>query len=322
MSGPVRDVDLDDDARAVLDAVEVREGRRADVGGLDVVRVLPTKGRRTVGAWCFVDLMGPVDMADPDPLEVGPHPHIGLSTVTWLLEGEALHTDSLGTEQVIRAGQLNLMTAGHGIAHAELAAHPPFRGAQLWIAQPEGTRHGAAAFEHHATLPSVELVGSGGTSQATLLVGALGEGHGGGASPARADSPLVGADLLLVPGMTTVPLAPGFEHAVTPLDAPVLVGGHRVEPGSLALVTAGADELTLEVRDRAARVLLLGGEPLESPLVMWWNFVARDRDEITDAWRSWNTRDERFGHVSSPLDRIQAPAPPWVGSAARSEGRG
>ena len=312
MSGPVRDADLDDDAGALLDHVEVREGRRADVGGLDVVRVLPTKGRRTVGAWCFVDLLGPVDLDDPDPLEIGPHPHTGLSTVTWLLEGEALHTDSLGTEQVIRAGQLNLMTAGHGISHAELAAHPPFRGAQLWIAQPEETRHGAPAFEHHAELPHVELTGTGGTSEATLLVGALGGGHGGVESPARADTPLVGADVLLAPGATTIPLDVRSEHAVAPIDAPVLVGGHVVEPGSLALVPAGLDELVLTVRGEGARVLLLGGEPLGAPITMWWNFVARDRDEITQAWRSWNARDERFGTVASPLARIEAPAPPWL----------
>jgi quercetin 2,3-dioxygenase len=319
MSGPVRDVDLEgpSDATTASDAlhrIELREGRRADVGGLDVVRVLPTKGRRTVGAWCFVDLLGPVDLSDPDPLEIGPHPHIGLSTVTWLLEGEALHTDSLGTEQVIRAGQLNLMTAGRGISHAELAAHPPFRGAQLWIAQPEETRHGDPAFEHHAQLPGVELSGSGGTSTGTLLVGTL----GGATSPARADTPLVGMDLLLAPGLTVVPLDTRFEHAAAPLDVPVKVGEHVVEPGWLALVPPGVDELPLEVRGAGrpgasgGRVLLLGGEPLDTPIMMWWNFVARDRDEIADAWRSWNARDERFGHVASPLARIDAPAPPWL----------
>lgn len=130
MSGPIQQPDAEcrDELLAQVDA---REGRATDVGGLPVARVLPTKGRRTVGAWCFVDLLGPMDAEHPDPMEIGPHPHIGLSTVTWLLEGEALHTDSLGTEQPIRPGQLNLMTAGHGISHAEYAAKPPFRGAQL-----------------------------------------------------------------------------------------------------------------------------------------------------------------------------------------------
>jgi hypothetical protein len=127
--------------------------------------------------------------------------------------------------------------------------------------------------------------------------------------------------VLLAPGTTTVPLTSAFEHAVTPLDAPVLVGGHLVEPGSLALVPPGNDELTLTVRDRAARVLLLGGEPLDTPITMWWNFVARSRDEITEAWRSWNARDQRFGHVASPLARIEAPAPPWIGRAERDAPR-
>jgi redox-sensitive bicupin YhaK (pirin superfamily) len=117
---------------------------------------------------------------------------------------------------------------------------------------------------------------------------------------------------VLPPGATVVPLDPRSEHAVAPIDAAVLVGGHVVEPGSLALVPTGHAELVLTARDRGARVLLLGGEPLETPIVMWWNFVARDRDELTDAWRSWNARDERFGMVASPLDRIEAPAPPWI----------
>jgi quercetin 2,3-dioxygenase len=336
MSGPVRDSDLATaepatdlrDARgATLDAIEVREGRHADVSGLAVTRVLPTKGRRTVGAWCFVDLMGPVDPDDPDPMEVGPHPHIGLSTVTWLLEGEALHTDSLGTEQVIRPGQLNLMTAGAGISHAELAARPPFRGAQLWVAQPEATRHAASAFEHHAELPTVELAGEGvggrdtgavgaGGARGSLLIGGLADGPGGGPggvrSPARADTGLLGADLTLRSGRTVVPLDPRFEHAIAPLDGRVKVGEAIVEPGWLALVPLGAQELPLEVRDGGARVLLLGGAPLGEPIAMWWNFVARDRDELTRAWRDWNDRTGRFGHVASPLARIEAPAPPWV----------
>jgi quercetin 2,3-dioxygenase len=321
MSGPVRDSDVAaaDQPADALAPIEVREGRQADVSGLAVTRVLPTKGRRTVGAWCFLDLMGPVDMDDPDPMEVGPHPHIGLSTVTWLIEGEALHTDSLGTEQVIRPGQLNLMTAGAGISHAELAARPPFRGAQLWVAQPEATRHGAAAFEHHAALPVVELAGDGvggtgtgaggaGGAHGSLLIGAL----AGAVSPARADSALLGADLVLRPGRTVIPLDPRFEHALAPLDGSVKVGGEVVEVGWLALVPAGADELPLEVRDGGGRVLLLGGEPLGEPVAMWWNFVARDRDELTQAWQDWNARTERFGHVASPLARIEAPPPPWV----------
>jgi quercetin 2,3-dioxygenase len=303
MSGPIQPPDLEcEDER--LAGVEVREGRTTNVGGLDVARVLPTKGRRTVGAWCFVDLMGPADAQRPDPMEVGPHPHIGLSTVTWLLEGEALHSDSLGTEQVIRPGQLNLMTAGHGIAHAELAARPPFRGVQMWVAQPEHTRHGGSGFEHHEELPRVEL----GAGEALVFVGELAEAS----SPARTDTPLLGADLWLRTGRTVVPTRPDFEHAVVPLDGRVKVGPEVLEPGWLALLPAGIQELPLEAAHDATRLLVLGGEPLGERVAMWWNFVARDRDELTAAYRDWAARTDRFGAVPSSLERIEAPAPPWL----------
>jgi quercetin 2,3-dioxygenase len=306
VSGPVQQPDREcEDER--LAGVEAREGRTASVGGLDVRRVLPTKGRRTVGAWCFVDLLGPADAEQPDPLEVGPHPHIGLATVTWLLEGEALHSDSLGTEQPIRPGQLNLMTAGHGIAHAELAARPPFRGVQLWIAQPEATRHGTPAFEHRAALPKVELD----RGEAMVLVG----GFDGATSPARADTPLVGLDLTLRRGATVLPTGAGFEHAVVPLDGRVKVGPEVVEPGWIALVPTGVEELPLETEHAGARLLLLGGEPLGERVEMWWNFVARDREEITAAYRDWEARTDRFGEVPSALERIEAPRPPWLGAA-------
>jgi quercetin 2,3-dioxygenase len=303
VSGPVRAVDAAcEDER--LAGVELREGRRVAVGGLPVTRLLPTKGRRTVGAWCFVDLAGPADAEEPDPMEVGPHPHIGLSTVTWLLEGEALHSDSLGSEQVIRPGQLNLMTAGHGIAHAELAARPPFRGVQMWIAQPEATRHGGSAFTHHAALPEVTV----GQAEGLLLTGHF----GGERSPARQDTPLVALDLRLRRGATLLPLEPRFEHAVIALDHRLRVGADVVEPGWTALVPAGIAELPLEADRHDARALVLGGEPLGEKVAMWWNFVARDRDELMAAYHDWQERTDRFGPVPSALDRIEAPRPPWL----------
>lgn len=302
MSGPAQQPDTEcEDER--LAGVEAREGRATNVGGLDVARVLPTKGRRTVGAWCFVDLMGPADAEHPDPMEVGPHPHMGLATVTWLLEGEALHSDSLGTEQMIRPGQLNLMSSGHGIAHAELAAQPPFRGVQMWVAQPEATRHGESAFEHHAELPQVEFD----HANAVVFAGSL----AGSTSPARTDTALVGADLVLRRGTTVIPTTSMFEHAVAPLDGRVKVGSEVVEPGWLALVPSGVDELPLEV-EGAGRVLLLGGEPLGERVEMWWNFVARDRREIEVAYLDWRHRTDRFGEVSSTLERIEAPRPMWL----------
>ncbi|HWH32519.1 MAG TPA: pirin family protein [Egibacteraceae bacterium] len=303
MSGPVQPKDRECHDEP-LHGVETREGRHTEVGGLPVTRVLPTKSRRTVGSWCFVDLAGPADAERPDPMEVGPHPHIGLATVTWLLEGEALHSDSLGTQQVIRPGQLNLMTAGHGIAHAELAAKPPFRGVQMWLAQPEATRHGASRFAHHADLPRVAF----GDGEGLLFAGEL----DGAASPAVTDTRVLGLDLAVGRGVTVLPAETGFEYAVVPLDGRVRVGPEVVEPGWVGLVPAGLDELPLETELARSRLLVLGGEPLGEPVQMWWNFVARDKDEITVAWREWRDRTDRFGDVPSKLARIEAPRPPWV----------
>lgn len=303
MSGPVQEPDLRCENER-LARIEAREGRTTEVGGLPVARVLPTKGRRTVGAWCFVDLMGPADAEDPDPLEVGPHPHIGLSTVTWLLEGEALHSDSLGTEQLIHPGQLNLMTSGHGIAHAELAAQPPFRGVQMWIAQPEHTRHGSSRFEHHEELPQLDL----GVLRGMVFVGTLAQAR----SPVATDTPLVGADLTLDRGSVGVPTDPTFEYCVVPLDGKVKVGEEVLEPGWLGLLPTGIGEVPIAAETDGTRLLLLGGEPLGEKVSMWWNFVARDHDEITQAYLDWEERTDRFGAVPSQLERIEAPRPPWL----------
>lgn len=291
---------------------EVIAGRHASVGGLDIVRVLPTRGRRTVGAWCFVDLMGPDDAIRPDPMEVGPHPHTGLATVTWLLAGEALHHDSLGTEQPLLPGQLNLMTAGRGISHAELSRPDErFRGVQLWVAQPEATRHHDNAFEHHAALPEVDL----GAASGRVLVGGLLDAT----SPARADSPLLGVEVSSTGGVATVPLDPDFEHCIVPLDATVGVSagttGGDAEPagvGDIVLLGEGVDQVEVDAHD-GDRWLLLGGEPLDDEIRMWWNFVARTQDELTDAYEAWQARDtDRFGEVEAPIERIEAPRPPWL----------
>lgn len=294
-----------------MSAIEVREGRTTTIGRLGVVRVLPTKRRRTIGPWCFVDLMSPDDVAEPPPLEIGPHPHIGLATVTWLLSGSALHSDSLGTEQLIRPGQLNLMTAGHGIAHAELgiATGVGFEesgtmGVQMWLAQPEATRHGGSRFQHLSELPTVDL----GTGEARLLIGSLLDE----VSPAVFEHPAIGIELTVSP-MVLLPTDPAFEHGVIPIDKPLLVDDTIVEPGSVATVPRGREELRMETRSGRARLMLLGGQPLGERIQMWWNFVARSPEEITTAWRDWQQHNEdRFGPVPSSLERIEAPVPHWV----------
>lgn len=292
--------------------VEVLDGRSAEVGGFGVRRLLPRRARRTVGAWCFADHMGPGHVSPRGGLDIGPHPHIGLQTVTWLFAGRILHRDSLGSEQLIEPGQLNLMTAGHGIAHAEETTgvyEGPLHGMQLWVAQPEATRHGPPAFEHHPVLPQVELVGA----DATVLAGSFLDAT----SPARRDTDHVGVDMVLRGGTTSVPLDPTFEHAVLAIDGVLTVegpgraGGAVVEPGRLAYLGLGRSEVSLDAAE-PMRVLLLGGTPFAEPVLMWWNYVARTREEISEAHRAWSSAADRFGHVMSPVPRIDAAAPPWA----------
>jgi quercetin 2,3-dioxygenase len=309
MSGPVGAVDAspaESRASAASPAcVEITPSREAAVGAIRVRRALPRRERRTVGAWCFADHMGPELVTETRGLDIGPHPHTGLHTVTWLVAGEVLHRDSLGSEQVIRAGQLNLMTAGDGVTHSEEATgryRGRLHGVQLWVAQPEVTRHGPAAFEHHPELPQVEL----GNAVATVLVGSF----AGAASPARADTALVGVDAALGPGTGAWPLEPSFEHALVVLDGEVLVGDQAVRPGQLAYLGQGRAEVALSASD-PTRMLLLGGEPFSEPILMWWNFVARSRDELDRAYRQWEADDPRFGRLRSPLPRIPAPPPFW-----------
>jgi redox-sensitive bicupin YhaK (pirin superfamily) len=217
-----------------------------------------------------------------------------------------LHHDSLGSEQLIKPGQLNLMSAGRGVAHAEetpSGATGALHGLQLWVAQPETTRSGPAAFEHHSALPEAEV----GPVVATVLVGEV----AGVRSPARTDSPLVGADLV-VAGPAALPLDPGFEHGLLVVDGPLSADGMLIAPGAFAYFGPGRDEIGLApAAGRRGRGLLLGGSPFEEPVLMWWNFVARTREEMVEARRDWEAGSDRFGAVDSGLGRISAPPPLW-----------
>jgi quercetin 2,3-dioxygenase len=291
-------------------AIEVLDGRATTVGDLPVRRVLPRRGRRTVGAWCFADHMGPVAVDEFRTVEIGPHPHIGLHTVTWLVAGELLHRDSIGSEQPIRPGQLNLMTAGHGVAHAEEGTNDyrgDLHGVQLWVAQPEQTRHGTPAFEHHAELPQ----GSLGAGEATVLLGEF----DGETSPARRDTDIVGVDAVLRAGVSAWAMRPDFEYGVVVIDGTVVVDDTAVTPGHLGYLGLGRDELTVSTTDDA-RMLLLGGVPFEEPVLIWWNYVGRSKDEVELAGQEWNTHGERFGRVDTDLARIPSPVPPWKAGPA------
>jgi redox-sensitive bicupin YhaK (pirin superfamily) len=287
--------------------------------GLAVTRTLPHKQRRMVGAWCFLDAYGPHRLAGTSGMRVGPHPHTGLQTVSWLVAGEILHRDSLGNRCRIRPGQLNLMTAGRGIAHAEEtpAAHTKhtpathseqtpaghddvLHGVQLWVALPAPDRDVAPAFAHHADLP----VHTDGRLSATVLMGEL----AGARSPARCHTPLMGAQVTLAAGAAgRLPLTTGFEYAVLALDGAAEVDGVALTPGPLLYLGAGRTDLRLTSAG-GARLMLLGGEPFAERIVMWWNFVGRDHDEIVAAREDWAT-GARFGEVHG-YDGAPLPAPP------------
>ncbi len=305
---PPRAQELDgprDEAAAGEDPdVEILNSHHARVGSFDVRRAIPQRARRTIGAWCFADHMGPADVTEGSGLDIGPHPHTGLQTVTWLIEGQALHRDSLGSEQVIRAGELNLMSAGRGVSHSEEATghyRGTLQGIQLWIAQDERRRHEAPWFEHHASLAQVEL----GEGSATVFVGEM----GGARSVARHDGDLVGAQVRLN-GVAHVPLSVGYEYGVIVLEGLISLEGRELGPGTVGYLAPGRDEARV-TSSGPCTIIILGGTPLDEPIFMWWNFVARTRAEIDDAFDSWRDDDGRFGRVASSLARVETAAPYW-----------
>lgn len=272
--------------------MQVLAPRATDLGGLEVRRLLPQRPRRMVGAWCFLDLFGPARFSEGRPMDVAPHPHCGLQTVTWLLQGEAVHKDSLDSEAVARPGALNLMTSGSGIAHSE---ETPVRnsgrlhGVQLWVALPDAHRNDPPAFDHHAERPLVEI----GPAQAMVMLGEL----AGVSAQARTFTPLLGAELRLPAGVDAeVPLRRDFEHALVPLDLPCDGDGERLTVDHLHYLEPGRDQVVLRGGSGTSRVLLLGGAPFDEPILMWWNFVARTREEIEAAREDWQ-EGRRFGQV-------------------------
>lgn len=224
-------------------------------------------------------------------MDVAPHPHIGLQTVSWLTHGEIIHHDSLGCEALMKAGQLNLMTSGHGIAHSEetpRANSGVLSGVQLWVALPPAQQHMSPMFDHYASLPGVEL--PGGTI--TVIMGQLLNAH----SPARAFSPIVAADIAAHSRSSlTLPLDASFEHAIMVLQGTPASEGRVLEQGQLHYLAPGRSEILLTSKDEA-RLLLIGGQPFEKPVLMWWNFVAQTQEELMQAREDW-IRNERFGEV-------------------------
>ncbi|MEZ2388867.1 pirin family protein [bacterium RCC_150] len=313
--------------------VQLWPAREVPLGGvraMTVARTLPQRGLPTVGAWCFLDSFGPDRVA----MSVLPHPHMGLQTVTWPLEGEVRHRDSVGSDVVVRPGQLNIMTAGRGISHSEFGVLPAgvdlvgtsdvggplplSRGLQLWVALPDDERHRPPGFQQVVDLPVV--VGHNFT--ATVLVGEFAGQH----SPAVMYSPIVGVEVS-ASGAVDLPLDPAFEHAVLVLDGSAVIDGQIVDPGPLAFLGMGRKTLELEASP-GSRFMLLGGEPFEEDILMWWNFVGRTHEEVERAREDWeaqalladeDARNARFGLVDghgpdagAEAGRIPAPPMPAV----------
>ncbi|MES3676819.1 pirin family protein [Halomonas elongata] len=281
--------------------------RTADVGGIEVNRVLPSRQRRLVGAWCFLDHAGPaVFKGETDGLRVGPHPHIGLQTFTWMIEGEVLHRDSLGNKQVIRPGQVNLMTAGRGISHTEesIPGETHLHAAQLWIALPDADRQTMPRFDHYPDLPEW-------TSQGvdhTLLIGEF-EGH---RAPTLAFSELVGVDLASRQGATlSLSLREDFEYGVLPLEGTLEIEGDTFATNEMAYLGRGRSSVTLSL-PAGGHAILVGGEPLGEEILIWWNFVGHSKAEIIQAQRDWEDGSERFGTIEGhDGERLMPPPLPW-----------
>ena len=300
---------------------EILDPRDVPLGGLramNVRRTLPQRQRSLIGAWCFLDHYGPDRVDETGGMMVAPHPHIGLQTVSWLFGGTIEHRDSIGTHALVRAGELNLMTAGRGISHSEVSTDETteLHGVQLWVALPATYRDDQPAFAHY--VPPV-VHGTGWDAQ--VFLGSM----LGSESPVETYSPLVGAEMILDDGTRLAPeVLPEFEYGVLVDFGLVRVNGEEVKQHQLAYVAPG-EGLEIEAAD-LSHVLVIGGRPLGEEIVMWWNFVGRDHDEIVQARADWMAQitdnngtitdsseiyDGRFGIVTGDhLPPIPAPAMP------------
>jgi len=290
--------------------------REVPLGGpraIKVRRTLPQRERSLIGAWCFADHYGPHDVRGSTGMDVPPHPHTGLQTVSWLFSGEVEHRDSAGVHAMVRPGELNLMTAGAGICHSEVStsATTVLHGVQLWVALPDSDRGTGRDFAHYVPTPRAM---AGATRR--VFLGEL----EGDRSPVQTFTPLLGAQLDLDPGADlTLEVDPAFEHGVLLDQGTVEVAGTTLDVADLAFHAAGSDGLTIVNRgENPARVVLLGGPPFPEQLVMWWNFVGRSHEDIASYRLQWEDHADRFGAVSGYQGAVsRLPAPPLPNATLR-----
>lgn len=296
----------DDCEKYVNKFIQDFEIRSAEIGkGTVIKRALPSRHKRMIGAWCFLDHAGPVSFPQGDGLDVGPHPHIGLQTFTWMIEGTMMHTDSIGSKQLIRPKQVNLMTAGYGISHTEVApeSETKMHAAQLWIALPDDKLNMAPQFDHYPELPVVTREGV----EFTVLVGEYLETT----SPVKVHSELLGVDLTAQESTTTrIPLNPKFEYGFLALEGTATINGHELTDDNMVVLEPGLNDIEVQLH-AGSRLLLLGGEPFESPILLWWNLVGRTQEELKIAREQWINQDPRFGFIPDyEGPRLEAPAFP------------
>jgi len=276
------------------DAIEdVIVPRARDLGGFEVRRALPSAKRQMVGPFIFFDQMGPAQFLSGQGIDVRPHPHIGLATVTYLFDGEITHRDSLGSALSIRPGEVNLMTAGKGIVHSERTGAEPrasgqnLFGIQSWMALPKSHEESAPAFAHFGTSELPRFDGEG--KRVRLIMGSL----YGASSPAPYPHACLYAEAVLAPG-ALLPLDPDYdERAIYIASGRVDIAGQTFEPGQLLVFKPG-DRISI-LAETNARLMLLGGEPMDGPRFIWWNFVSSSKDRIAAAKNDW--REGRFDIV-------------------------
>lgn len=276
--------------------------------GTEVRRTIPNKTLRMVGAWCFIDQFGPA--SGKDAMSVAKHPHTGLQTATWLFEGGVEHRDSVQSKQKIRPGELNLMTAGWGVSHSELALTPlrnepaTLSGVQMWIALPNSVRNEAAEFHNYSELPKKSVAGV----QVCTFVGSFLEMT----SPAKVHTALVGVELkFLEANEFQFTAENSFEYGFLVIDGEVTVNGLDLKSGELGFFRPGTD--TFSITNATGTVMLLGGVPFDEEIVMWWNFIGRTHEEIVEMKTDWELGTSRFGEFADAIGgRIPAPEMPTV----------
>ena len=306
-------------------SIQTLEPRMADVGGIPIARLLPNKGKQPIGAWCFLDHAGPAEFEPGESgMQVGRHPHINLQTFSWMLNGEVLHKDSLGNEQVITKNQVNVMTAGtglnQGISHTEQSVFPDTGGSsdaaralsmvQLWIALPTDQEI-ERGFHHYPNLPTwtennVEMILT--TGSYTNVSGQHFE------APTIQYSKMVGIDVyFLQDDEATMTLEPGFEYGILVSEGEIESEGKICKQDQLFRFHDSdvANNKSIKIAaKKGTRVMFIGGEPLNNQVLLWWNFVADNKEEIEQSIIDWNNGHERFGEVDSTMQRLAAPELP------------